>query len=250
MKKTLTLARPGTYGSRENSKTVTEEDLKEIAESYTPGDSVPVTITENGHPENGANFPKLGDVTNVYYDEETKELRGDVEMNEALAKAFEDGFYDSWSIGAKTNPDGKLYLHHLAFLGEIPPAIKDLREKIKDSLNLDFADSQEFFFCANFTKENEAEKKLKAIYKERLFKAVAGKIPIPKQNKILSLADSLYREINLTDETGETVKTNIYEVLADCFDCVKLPVKPGILLSDDYTEEEVNTKKRNILSKA
>ena len=32
MKKTLTLARPGTYGSRENSKTVTEEDLKEIAE--------------------------------------------------------------------------------------------------------------------------------------------------------------------------------------------------------------------------
>ena len=91
---------------------------------------------------------------------------------------------------------------------------------------------------------------MKAIYKERLFKAVAGKIPIPKQNKILSLADSLYREINLTDETGETVKTNIYEVLADCFDCVKLPVKPGILLSDDYTEEEVNTKKRNILSKA
>lgn len=249
-KKTITLARPGTFGNKENAQTITESDLKQIAENYKKGDSIPVTITEYGHPQKGANFPKLGEVTDIFYNKDLKELRGDVSMTEALANAFNNGFYDNWSIGVKINAEGNLYLHHLAFLGETPPAIKDLRENIKKSLNLDFSDNEIFFFTEQTKRKNKAEMKLKAFYKDKLKKALSAKIPITKQNRVLALADSLYSEINLSDESGENVTTNIYEVLADCFECVRLPVEPGILLSDDYTEKEVKTKNRNILTKA
>lgn len=50
-RKQIILARTGTFGSEENFQTITEDDLREIAESYTPGDAIPVTIVLEEHIE-------------------------------------------------------------------------------------------------------------------------------------------------------------------------------------------------------
>jgi hypothetical protein len=74
-------------------------------------------------------------VISVAYDEAAKSLTGEVEEHDALAKVVDDGFYPNVSIGTKRRAsDGKMYLHHLAYLGEEPPAIKDLKASITDKL--------------------------------------------------------------------------------------------------------------------
>ena len=48
----------------------------------------------------------------------------------------EDGFYPDVSIGAKARAsDGKMYLHHLAYLGDEPPAVKGLYQQIAEPLD-------------------------------------------------------------------------------------------------------------------
>jgi hypothetical protein len=67
----------------------------------------------------------------VSFDKNTKILSGEVHETNALADAVDAGFYPDCSIGARRRPiDGKMYLHHLAYLGEEPPAIKDLKKGI------------------------------------------------------------------------------------------------------------------------
>ncbi|MFC2599690.1 MAG: hypothetical protein ACFNX1_00740 [Treponema lecithinolyticum] len=123
------IARTGTFGSTEHPQTVTEKDLQEIYESFLDMNSSPIIL---GHSFSGEN-PRFGDVVGL----ELKDgiLYGITQEQDALAEAVEQGYFPDRSIGAKRSADtGKLYLHHVAYLGEEPPAIKNLRKSIKDSL--------------------------------------------------------------------------------------------------------------------
>ena len=126
--RTREIAKAGIFGSKENPEIVTEKDLQEIAETFAEIKTAPVKL--GGHWTE--NRPRLGNVVSVEYDKKSKKLFATIEENDVLAKAVdEEGFYPDVSIGAKARAsDGKMYLHHLAYLGDEPPAIKDLEQSI------------------------------------------------------------------------------------------------------------------------
>ncbi len=135
------IARAGTFGSNENKQTVSTQDLQEIYESFADMDSSPITL---GH-DFTAKDPRLGNVVSLELKDD--ELFAITEEHEALASAVDQGFYPDVSIGAKRSAEtGKMYLHHLAYLGEEPPAIKNLRGKIKDELKIAASDTDDIIF--------------------------------------------------------------------------------------------------------
>lgn len=126
--RTREIARAGVFGSRDSPEVVTERDLREIAETFAEIKTAPVKL--GGHWTESR--PRLGNVVAVRYDPATRTLFGTVEEHDVLARAVDEGgFYPDVSIGAKARAsDGRMYLHHLAYLGDEPPAIKDLEQAI------------------------------------------------------------------------------------------------------------------------
>jgi len=112
----IELVKVGTFGEH----TITEKDLDELVETFQG--EVPITL---GH--SLADFmPAFGWVTSV--EKKDGSLIGEVELNDLLKEAFEQGLYKKWSAGIRRDPvTGKKYLHHVAFLGAVPPKIKDLK---------------------------------------------------------------------------------------------------------------------------
>jgi hypothetical protein len=133
------IARIGIFGPKDNPQIVNEKDLKEIAETFPEIGKAPVSLS--GHwPDPSA--PRLGNVASVSYDEKTQTLTGEIEEEDALAESVDAGYYPDVSIGARQRAsDGKMYLHHLAYLGEEPPAIKDLVKEIKTDLGIAAGDA-------------------------------------------------------------------------------------------------------------
>ena len=130
--RTRELAKPGIYGTVDNPIVVTERYLREIAETFPDIKKAPISL--NGHWPDPAK-PRMGNVVAVSWDENAKVLTGTIEEQDALADAVDQGYFPDCSIGAKRRAqDGRMYLHHLAYLGEEPPAIKDLVEGIEQSL--------------------------------------------------------------------------------------------------------------------
>jgi hypothetical protein len=121
------LARPGVFGPENNPVVVTGRNLRDIAETFNEAGAPPVIL---GHDESPAN-PRLGYVAAVSFDEASGVLSGDVVETDALSQAVDEGYFPDCSIGAYPRAvDGRLYLRHLAYLGEQPPAIKDLRKGV------------------------------------------------------------------------------------------------------------------------
>lgn len=127
------IAHTGIFGSVDNPKIVTKTDLEEIAESFKNQNSAPVVI---GH-EINAKTPRLGSV--VKLELQDSNLYAHIEESDILSKNAQ--YFPDLSIGAKRSSEtGKLYLHHLAYLGEEPPAIKDLKTTIQDTLAIAASD--------------------------------------------------------------------------------------------------------------
>jgi hypothetical protein len=148
----LQLAKTGVY----NNNSLTDEILAEVAASGAGHKRIPIVF---GHDLNDRN-PKWGDISNLRF--EPPFLVGEARMHDELDKAFTSGLYDNWSVGLCKDAGGKWYLHHLAILGEMPPAIKELQEIIKDTfeiaagdslMTINFGDVKEHVFM------NEEEKK-------------------------------------------------------------------------------------------
>jgi hypothetical protein len=132
------IARAGIYGTADNPKIVSMKDIAEIAETFSDVRRAPIQF---GHDTNAA-APRLGNVVSVFSDPDGKTLFADIEEDDALADAVDSGYYPDVSIGAKQRAkDGKMYLHHLAYLGQEPPAIKDLIAEIKEPLGIAAADT-------------------------------------------------------------------------------------------------------------
>lgn len=137
--RTWQLCRTGKFGA--DGATITEKDLKEIVQTFTP--PRPISI---GHDmAKGDNFPKFGDVLaldGIYDDAEhpgEKVLVAEVMLHPELEKQFSDnpgkpGLYSGWSVTIPHRAsDGKRYLHSLAICGAVPPKIPGLEQLMTKS---------------------------------------------------------------------------------------------------------------------
>lgn len=176
--RTWQLCRTGTFG--QDGARITEKDLREIVETFTP--TRPITI---GHDAaHGDNFPKFGDVLVIdgIYDDARhkgeKVLVGQVVLHPELEKQFSDkddgdGCYKGWSVTIpKRGSDGKRYLHSLAICGATPPKIPGLEQLMTKSCYSD-GDSVEVFDFSdsiNYQEEipmtDEEKKKMEALEAE------------------------------------------------------------------------------------
>lgn len=147
--RTWQLCRTGTFG--QDGAIITEKDLREIEETFTP--TRPISI---GHDAaRSDSFPKFGDVLAVdgIYDDPAhkgeKVLVGKVTLHPALESQFDDGsgdgVYKGWSVTIpRRASDGKRYLHSLAICGAVPPKIAGLEQLMVKSCYSD-GDSVEVF---------------------------------------------------------------------------------------------------------
>ena len=123
------LAHVGMFGS--DGTVVTKQDLADVADTFDG--KGPVTL---GH-KLADWMPKFGNTTHVELDASGDSLSGDLEINDVLSDAVDEKFYEDLSIGMKRRAsDGKRYLHHVAFLGAVPPKIRDL--KVFSDLGVEF----------------------------------------------------------------------------------------------------------------
>ena len=122
----LEIARTGTFGAGGNP--ITLQDLRDVIETFDG--KAPISL---GHYMAKQDWwPAWGNVENLSLSEDPNGTDGvlvaDISVQEVLADAIRNGFYPGWSVSIPARAaDGKRYLHHLAFLGSVPPAIRDLR---------------------------------------------------------------------------------------------------------------------------
>ena len=137
MKRRIELARVGAHG--QNGIPVTAADLAEIAVTFREQKTAPIVI---GH-SLADWMPQFGEVTSVEFNATTGVLEGDIELNELLAESWTKKLYTQWSISApRRASDGKRFLHHLAFLGATPAAVKGL--KVLEAINLSDVDRRDY----------------------------------------------------------------------------------------------------------
>lgn len=147
--KRMELARVGQFGM--DGAEITLKDLREVKETFDG--RAPVSIGHDMTKDKDW-WPSFGNVVALELQESedgvSATLSGDVMLDIVLAEAIDQGFYDGWSISMpQRGSDSKRYLHHLAFLGAVPPKIRDLKilKELRDSGapsiegGTDFADS-------------------------------------------------------------------------------------------------------------
>lgn len=126
----------------------TPDMLREAAAAYDPGLSeAPLVV---GHPK--GNGPAYGWAKSLHFNEETGCVEADPHQVEpAFSDMVQGGRFKkrsaSWYMpDHPRNPTpGKLYLRHIGFLGDTPPAIKGLKEvsfSEEDGATVEFSDSR------------------------------------------------------------------------------------------------------------
>ncbi len=252
--KRLELARTGQFGI--DGTELTLEDLREAVETFD-GTS-PVSIGHQMAKEDW--FPSFGSILSVELEEDPDGVNGvmmgDVQMNEILSDAYDQGFYTGWSISLpRRGVDGKRYIHHLAFLGAVPPKIRDLKviKELNKETAIDMSDvsSDSTFTYAQLpdtagknqeehmegkdkkpeeVKEFSDQQKAKIDRAEKIFRegkrdklrAAAGNI-VPEENmeSLLELSDSLCgaEDYDFSDD-GKSVKKAPVDVLIDIFSAI------------------------------
>ena len=271
--RTWQLCRTGTFG--QDGARITEQDLREIAETFTP--TRPITI---GHDAaHGDNFPKFGDVLLIdgIYDDPKhrgeKVLVGQVVLHPELEKQFSDkddgdGCYKGWSVTIpKRGSDGKRYLHSLAICGATPPKIPGLEQLMVKSCYSD-GDSVEVFdfsdaidYQEEIPMTDEEKKKMEALetenkkLKEDAEKAAASqKADEDKKEKFSDsqeYADMQKKISDLEASRKEAVVKGVCDKFADIPAGLKDSVQKiaGVLASDE-DKFEFSDKDGNKTSKS
>ena len=189
--RTWQLCRTGTFG--QDGASITEKDLQEIMETFTP--TRPISI---GHDmARTDNFPKFGDVLvleGIKDEGYQKVLIGQVVLHPQMDALYDDGdgngVYKGWSVTIpRRASDGKRYLHSLAITGMVPPKIPGLQEILVKSSYNDGDKVEVFTFNENLLyKENimtdEEKKKMENLEAEvkRLKEELAKKAQ--EENKV------------------------------------------------------------------
>lgn len=272
--RTWQLCRTGTFG--QDGAKITEQDLKEIAETFTP--TRPITI---GHDAaHGDNFPKFGDVLVIdgIYDDPKhkgeKVLVGQVVLHPELEKQFSDkddgdGCYKGWSVTIpKRASDGKRYLHSLAICGATPPKIPGLEQLMVKSCYSDGDTVEVFDFsdAIDYQEEipmtDEEKKKMEALelenkkLKEDAEKAAAKKDGEDKKEKFSDskeYADMQKKIEDLEASRKEAVVKGVCDKFADVPAGLKDNVQKvaGILASNtesfEFSDKDGNKSNKTAL---
>lgn len=272
--KRLELARTGQFGM--DGTKLTLQDLREAVETFEG--TAPISIGHQMAKEDW--FPRFGSILSVDLTEdpdgENGVLTGDVSMSDILAEAYEQGFYTGWSISLpQRGSDQKRYIHHLAFLGAMPPKIRDLKViqelRKEDSIDMSDCHSNSIFTYTNIPPKSEEKKEKKmeknseeilefsdeqkeklaraeTIYKEgkrdKLRAAVGDLVPEAKMNTLLELSDSLCNtgDYDFSDE-GKKVKRAPVDVLIDIFKAIpkaNSDLEKEMEFSDKQSEKPLN----------
>ena len=202
----LELCRTGIHG--QSGVVVTEKDIKEIVENYTPK-SAAVTIW----PHDLAEFaPALGTVDAVWMDKSQSKpgetaLYGSVTFNDLLKEAYEKKLYPTWSIGApRRKEDGKRYLHHLKMCGAEPAAVKGLKDLTAETgINLsDCSKEDEFIFLSD--NPSKGEKKSKEKNMDKILKAIEAIEDAEEKKAAKAAYDALLKKQEAASGDAEKVK--------------------------------------------
>lgn len=121
----LQIARTGSFGA--DGRTITVQDLQDVIDTFDG--KCPISLGHYAARKDDW-WPSWGNVENLTLektDDDNAVLIGDITIRSVLWDAIKSRFYPGWSVSIPTKPDGKHYLHHLAFLGAVPPAIRDLK---------------------------------------------------------------------------------------------------------------------------
>lgn len=130
-------------GIQKNGQPVTKAQLESVVKNYKPDSRPPVTP---GHPAKGADQTSaLGRVANLRTEEYVENgvtktgLFGEVNYTQELEAREDKGEFEGFSAGIHPVPeqDGEWYMHHLAVLGQLPPAADT---KTLDVINLSDSD--------------------------------------------------------------------------------------------------------------
>jgi ribosomal protein L12E/L44/L45/RPP1/RPP2 len=104
-------------GMQKNGLPVTGDHINDVIRNFNMSALPPISL---GHPKD-SRFPALGRVTKVW--KQADGLHGMVQKTPKLIQLESEGYYHGWSAGLQRDPsDNSWYLHHLAWLGELPPA--------------------------------------------------------------------------------------------------------------------------------
>ena len=272
--RTWQLCRTGTFG--QDGAKITEKDLKDIVETFTP--TRPISI---GHDSaKGDNFPKFGDVLAIdgIYDDAKhkgeKVLVGMVMLHPELEKQFSDkddgdGCYKGWSVTIpKRASDGKRYLHSLAICGAIPPKIPGLEQLMVKSCYSDGDTVEVFDFsdAIDYQEEipmtDEEKKKMEALelenkkLKEDAEKAAAKKGDEDKKEKFSDskeYADMQKKIEDLEASRKEAVVKGVCDKFADVPAGLKDNVQKvaGVLASNtesfEFSDKDGNKSNKTAL---
>lgn len=272
--RTWQLCRTGTFG--QDGAKITEKDLKDIVETFTP--TRPISI---GHDSaKGDNFPKFGDVLAIdgIYDDAKhkgeKVLVGMVMLHPELEKQFSDkddgdGCYKGWSVTIpKRASDGKRYLHSLAICGATPPKIPGLEQLMVKSCYSDGDTVEVFDFsdAIDYQEEipmtDEEKKKMEALelenkkLKEDAEKAAAKKDGEDKKEKFSDskeYADMQKKIEDLEASRKEAVVKGVCDKFADIPAGLKDSVQKvaGILASTtesfEFSDKDGNKSNKTAL---
>ena len=221
------IARAGIYGTTENPKIVSAKDIKEIAETFSDIGRAPIQFGHNSD----ASSPRFGNVISVYSDREGSSLYADIEEHDALADAVDSGFYPDVSIGARQRAkDGKMYLHHLAYLGQEAPAVKKLIAEIQGPLGItaaDNSDTQVSFpalgeFMMNLSEPVKPKKEEKEMTEDEVKKLQEENDQLKEEVKKLK-SELEKRKTELSDSMKQNKAADI-ERLKNAFNTAKIPL--------------------------
>lgn len=271
--RTWQLCRTGTFG--QDGATITEKDLREISETFTP--TRPISI---GHDAaHGDNFPKFGDVLAIdgIYDDPKhkgeKVLVGMVVLHPELEKQFSDaddgsGCYKGWSVTIpRRASDGKRYLHSLAICGATPPKIPGLEQLMVKSCYSDGDKVEVFNFndAINYQEEipmtKEEEEKMKALeaenkrLKEEAEKKAAEKAGEDKKEKFSDSQEYADMKKKISDLEASRKEAVIKAVCDKFADNIPAGLKDGVqkiagVLASSTDSFEFSDKDGNKTSKS
>lgn len=238
----LQLARTGSFGM--DGAEITEENLKDVVDTFDG--HAPVSLGHYSPKQDW--WPSYGNVVAVSLidgEDGGKILEGDVEVNPLLAEALDEKFYTSWSVSIPARAeDGKRYLHHLAFLGAVPPKIRDLQivqmtgAKPENAIDAtgegtDFADYA-YFSVKDFSPKpkktgedfaDNAVARAKKVYararKEKLHAALDSVVPADGKDLIDEFADlAIGHDYDFADEEG---RRGLIDILIDICKSMQRP---------------------------
>ena len=205
------LAKAGIFGSIDNPVVVKESELEEIAETFPEIKKAPVKL--GGHWTD--NRPRLANVISVTYDKKTKTLSGEVEEQDELSAAVDAGYYPDVSIGAKQRAsDGKMYLHHLAYLGDEPPQIIDLEAGLAEKLS-----ESEKKIAASDSDENDDVRSFPSTSEKQLYLSDKSDSANTKEEKIndggLSMTEEEIKAMKAENERLKAENESKTKMLSD-----------------------------------